>query len=255
MTNEELAVAIQAGEKDRLPELWDQVKDFISMQAGKRAFSLNGYGGVTEEDLFQSGYFALLMAVESFDPDAGMSFIGWLAFALRNTFAETAGYKKGKRDPLNSAASLDKPLDSEDGGTATLADLQEDVGATQDFEDTEKKIWCEQLHGALETALEKLSEEDQAAIQARYYQGYTLKETAGAMGVTAEAIRTRIQRAITLLRRNRNLQQFVERRTSYYSHVGIKSFQSTNTSAVERIVLDRERLADQWISDWMENAT
>lgn len=59
MTNEELAAAIQAGENNLLSELWEQVERFVSQQAGKRARVLNGYGGVTEEDLYQCGILPL----------------------------------------------------------------------------------------------------------------------------------------------------------------------------------------------------
>lgn len=77
MTNEELAALIQAGERERIPELWAQVEKYVWKQANRRALSLEGYGGVTEEDLYQSGFLALLDAVESYDHAAGMSFIGW----------------------------------------------------------------------------------------------------------------------------------------------------------------------------------
>ena len=179
MTNEELAAAIQAGQRNLLPELWNQVERFVYQQAGKRARALNGYGGVTQEDLYQCGYFALLAAVETFTPGEG-AFICWLAFALRNTFAEAAGYKSKKRDPLNMAASLDMPLENEDGGTATLGDLQADENAAQDFENAEQGLWQEQLHAALENALAQLPADGQATIQARFYKGHTLADTAAA---------------------------------------------------------------------------
>lgn len=249
MTNEELVTAIQSGQRNRLPELWDQVERFIFQQAGKRARALNGYGGVTQEDLYQCGYFALLAAVETFTPGEG-SFIGWLAFALRNTFAEAAGYKSKKRDPLNMAASLDMPLENEDGGgTATLGDLQADENAAQDFENAEQGLWQEQLHTALENALAQLPADGQATIQARFYEGHTLADTAAAAGVSVEAVRGRIRKAIEQLRRNRRLLEFIEVRTPYYRHVGVSSFNNTWISATESVVLERERLEALWIAN------
>ena len=35
MTNEELVALIQAGERDRLPELWEQVERFVAWKASK----------------------------------------------------------------------------------------------------------------------------------------------------------------------------------------------------------------------------
>ena len=67
-TNEELAVMIQNGERDKLPELWDQVKRFVRLKAMRRSRSLDGFGGVTWEDLYQSGYIALVAAADSYNP-------------------------------------------------------------------------------------------------------------------------------------------------------------------------------------------
>ena len=46
MSNEELVALIQAGERDKLSELWGQVEHFVYMAAGKRARALKGRGGV-----------------------------------------------------------------------------------------------------------------------------------------------------------------------------------------------------------------
>lgn len=231
MSNKELAAAIQTGQRNLLPELWDQVERFIFQQAGKRARALNGYGGVTQEDLYQCGYFALLAPVETFTPGDG-SFIGWLAFAL------------------NMAASLDMPLENEDGGgTATLGDLQADENAAQDFENAEQGLWQEQLHTALGYALAQLPADGQATIQARFYEGHTLADTAAAAGVSVEAVRGRIRKAIEQLRRNRRLLEFIEVRTPYYRHVGVSCFNNTWISATESVVLERERLEELWITN------
>ena len=55
MTNEELAALIQAGERERIPELWAQVEKYVWKQANRRALSLEGYGGVTEQKAGRSG--------------------------------------------------------------------------------------------------------------------------------------------------------------------------------------------------------
>lgn len=246
MTNEELALAVQAGESGKLLDLWEQVKDFISMQAGKRARALNGYGGVTEEDLTQCGYFALVAAVRTFSPEKG-SFIGWLATALKTAFAEATGYRTSKRDALDLSVSLDVPLDGEDNGE-TLGDMQEDHTAAQSFESAQQRIWVEQLHNALEMALNQLPEVEYTVIKARYYEGKTRRE----IGPKARQIE---ERALKYLRRpyvHQWLHDFVEDRTPYYLHVGVTSFKSSGISAVEKIVFERGRLQDQWIGSMCE---
>lgn len=56
MSNEELVVVIRAGKRDRLMELWGQVRRFALQQARRWAYL--GRGGVTLEDLEQSAFLA-----------------------------------------------------------------------------------------------------------------------------------------------------------------------------------------------------
>ena len=172
MSNEELAVLIQNGERDKLPELWAQVERFAAQQARRRLVLSGGLGGVEFGDLYNAGYLALVAAVDSFDPDAGQSFIGWLALNLKTAFAEAGGYRSRKQslDPLHRAGSLEVPV-GEDEDSATLGELQEDPGAVQAFEVAEERMQQERLHVALETAIATLPPDLQSAVRGRYYRG------------------------------------------------------------------------------------
>lgn len=237
-TNEELAVMIQKGERDKLPELWDQVERFVRRQAYRRISQAGDFGGTTWEDLYQSGYIALVAAVDSYDPSQGMAFIGWLDLALKTAFAEAGGYRSRKqsRDPLHRAGSLDAPLSNDDGDGGTLADV---TPALDDpISDVEDRIYNEQLHRALSAALQRLPSDEEAVIKARYYQGLTLREI-GPQAPATEA------RALDHLRRpaiSRELRQFIELRTPYYQRVGVNTFNGSHTSSVELAGLLRERL-------------
>ena len=238
MTNEELVASIQAGERDRLPELWDQVERFVASRAQRLLTLLGGIGGVEFNDLYNSGYIALVSAVESFDPSEGRSFIGWLALHLKTAFAEAGGYRSHKQsqDPLHHALSFDAPLGT-DKDSRTLGDTIEDP-AMGGVPDVEERLWHEQLHAAIERALDELPEDERAVIHARYYEERTWQE----IGPKARALG---ERALIRLRRpqiSRELMAYIEERTPYYLRVGVDSFQSSNESAVERIVFIRERL-------------
>ena len=171
MTNEELVELIQGGARDRLPELWAQVEKFVAVQAHKRLVLSAGLGGVEFGDLYNAGYLALVAAADSFDPDAGCSFIGWLALRLKSAFAEAGGYgsRKQARDPLHQAGSLDVQAFDED--SATLGELVPDPRATQALEDVEERHRQERLHAALCTAIAALPPDLQAAVRGRYYRG------------------------------------------------------------------------------------
>ena len=244
MGNEELVALIQGGERDRLSELWEQVERFVALQARRRVLFSGGLGGVEVDDLYQSGYIALVAAADSYDPAAGCSFIGWLALALKTAFADAGGYRSCKqaRDPLHRAGSLDAPI-SEDSDTA-IGDLIADPGAAQDFESAEDRLYLEQLHNALEKALDELPDQQSDAIRRHFYQNRSLEEIAAAEGISGEAVRQRQEKGLRALRQQRDLQQFVEDRTPYYLRVGVSEFKRTGESAVERIVFRREQLME-----------
>lgn len=245
MSNEELALRIQQGERNKLGELWGQVEKFVSMRAGKMARHLGGFGGVTEEDLYQAGFLALVEAVETYDPGAGASFLHWLALHLKTAFAQAAGYRSVKRDALDFAADLDAPLPEVDN--LTLADAIEAPEAAQSFEEVERRVWLEDLRRALNHALKDLPEKQRETVTAHYYQGKTFREIAEEYGVSLEGARQYERKALSTLWRNRHknrLADFVEDRTPYYLRVGASRFNTTGSSAVEEIVLIRERLRE-----------
>lgn len=242
MSNEELAARIQAGERELIPELWERVRGFVRQQAWRRFVLTGGYGGVEVEDLAQSGFLALLEAVEGFRPEEGCSFITFLSLRLKAAFAAAGGYRTSKRDPLNSCASLDAPVGEEDSDT-TLLDFQADP--VDRFETVERELWLQQLHGTLEAALDTLPERERELMAHRYWSGATQKEAGERAGLSASRTAQIEQTALKRLRGSAyrtGLAQFVEERTPYHAHVGTRRFNATYTSAVELAVLERERL-------------
>lgn len=243
MTNEELVALIQNGERDRLPELWKQVERFVVLQAYRWHLLSGGMGGVEVEDLYQSGYIALVAAVDSYDPKA--QFITWFGYHLKTAFAEAGGCRSGKqaRDPLHHAGSLDALLD--DDGDEALEDCIPDPSAAQAFQDTEDRVYFEQLHDVLENEISKLPEHQGDTLRRRYFQSQGIKEIAAAEGVYDKTVRQWQEKGLQALRHPQviqELRQFVEERTPYYLHVGVSEFLRTGESAVEKIVFRREQL-------------
>lgn len=183
MTNEELVALIQAGERDRLPELWGQVERFVAFQANKRikALALSGIkSGVEYNDLYHSGYIALVGAVDTYDPEPGASFITWLVFYLKTAFAEAGGYrtKRQARDPLRLALSMDAPVKAgaDDGDKAAFGDFIPDPKAAQALRDVDDSICRAQTRQAVQRALEQLPVAERLAVKAYYYEGRTQRE-------------------------------------------------------------------------------
>lgn len=244
MTNEELVALIQAGERDKLPELWEQVECFVASRANRLLIAMGDSAatrGLEYNDLYNSGYIALVDAVDSYKPEAGAVFITWFAMRLKTVFAEVGGWRtrRQQRDPLHLAASLDKPIGEEDDG-GTVGDLIPDPSAVQAFQDVEEKLYQEQLHAALERALGTLEDDEEAVIRARYYQGRTLEEIGPQGPATAASALKKLRRP----QARKELEQFIEQRTPYYLRVGVQTFQNTGESAVERIFFKREQMRE-----------
>lgn len=252
LSNEELVAAIRAGE-DRMGELWEQVERLVKWKANHIMANLsNGANprGVEFEDLYHSGYPAMVKAVETYRPGS-MAFSTWYMYYLRTAFAETAGYRTTmqKREPLNAALSLNAPI-SDDGGGDTFEDLVADTGAVISLEAVEEKIWRHQLHDTLESALSDLPEDQSSVLRMRYYEDRTCASIAEDWGCTTAGVQDKEQRALKKLRDARyfnGLSEYVEKNTNYYQKVGLEQFKRTGMSAVETIVMRREKLAERWL--------
>ena len=240
MTNEELVAEIQAGRKECCLQLWQQVRKFISAKARGYYAGLTGCCRITIEDLEQSGFLALVDAVNLFDPERGASFLTYLNHHLHHYFNETAGFRTARTagDPINSALSLDAPLD-EDG--TTLADLHADP---QDVtEGPEDLLYRQQLRATLDAAIDRLPTEDADVIRKRYFRNMTQNEIASEKNVSAARIQQREQKALRTLRSEKNgLDSFVEIRTPYYRPA---NFRISHTSTVESLVILREQLRER----------
>ena len=247
MTNEELVVRIQTGEQCLMSELWEQVTGLVAWKAQRIMAILNASGinsGVEFEDLYQSGYLALMAAVKTFSHESG-SFANWLMYYLQSAFAETAGYRteKQKNAPLRGCISLDAPLGEEDGDT--VADLQPDQGSTILFEFVEQQMYLASLREALDNELYILPPQLETVIRQRYFETATFEQIAETLGVSTSRAQQLEEKALCALRERphrNNLEAFVESRTPYFLHVGPSEFQRSQESAVEKIVFIRERL-------------
>lgn len=197
MTNEELVALIQAGERDKLPELWEQVERFVALQANRLLHAMGpdkaALAGVEFGDLYNSGYFALVDAVERYDPADGCKFITMLGMRLKSYFSETTGFRlaRQRKDPLNSAKSMDARLKENDEDSGAFGDFIPDPKAAQALQAVEDTISRDYTRKAVREALEQLPVEERLAVKAYYYEGRTRRQ----------AGRTVLERAELRLRR------------------------------------------------------
>ena len=180
MTNEELAVLIQNGERDRLLELWGQVERFACGRAIRWERALGSRAGVTVEDLIQAAFLALLDALERWDSEREVTFLTYFKICLKGAFSVACGVRTAKtaQDPLHSAVSLDMPADPSIQNGETLGDLQPDPAAEAEIEAIDERDRLEKLHEALERALETLPPDRAEAVRDRLYRGKNFNQRA-----------------------------------------------------------------------------
>lgn len=240
MTNEELAIGIQQGTA-HYGELWEQVRLFVYQQANRyheKYREMCERAGVELDDLIQSGFLALYDAVGAFDSASGYTFLAYMGYPLKNRWGGLVGLR-GRKDPLDCAASLDKPLGDHDN--FTLADTVEDERAEDDFRTASEGVYNDQLHEALNKAMAGLEPSLRDVLTQRFYRGRSVDEIACSQDIKPERVRTMQRNALCKMRRPPNVRYLLPFRDEIiscraYCGVGLQTFRNSGTSSVERIV-------------------
>ena len=216
-TNAALAALAAAGNSFALGQLWEINKGLLHRwfwQWYSKNKAVADSAGLTIEDFDQEAFFAVQAAAKAYDPEKG-SFATLLGYYVQNRIRKVVCGEHGRlmttedgrevrisANPLNGSTSLDTPLDDTDGGSATLGDLQEDPAAAQAVQAAEEEIYTQELHAALEEALNKLTAKQADVVRRHYFGGECLSEIAREDNTTRSAPYNHEQAAFLALRRN-----------------------------------------------------
>lgn len=244
MTNEDIAVRIQNGEKELLGELWENNYKLLYLMSNR---FYNSYTerciscGVELEDIQQSCYFALCEAVRAYKQESEYKFTAYINYSFKNAVAAllNGGHRRQIIDPLNKSISIDVPL-SEDAET-TKADLLPDDAAEQGFENAENDIYNKELHEALEKAVQIACNSREADIlRLMYWDGKTYQSIADTLNISVSYVGTTHNRALRQLRHGRSiliLQPYADFiKTHAYHGTGLSTFRTSGNSSVEKTV-------------------
>ena len=163
-----IAVSVQSGDGEVLA-LWGMCRRYAMQQATRWFRAFEGSGGVELDDLEQSAFIGLLKAVQTWKPESG-AFSTWYTIQLRAVFVEAYGMrtKRTREDPLNKFhLSLDTPLDENEDGSFTIADVLPDEAAEEAFEDIEQRDFRQ----AVQAALAQLTDAQRDAIISEFWLG------------------------------------------------------------------------------------
>lgn len=196
-SNEDLALAVQAGQPGAILELWEAVQRLIRFKAKKRAN--NPACRTSFDDLVQVGFLAMVDTAEKFDPSKGYAFNTALNFYLKRRFNEADGVRTSKRDALMYSKSIDEPLSASGDSDTTIGELVPDDGAALAFMGVEYADFLDYCRGVIYMALERLTESQAGIIRAHYFKGKTLKEIGRERGISTAAASNIEQSAFTNL--------------------------------------------------------
>ena len=163
-----IAVSVQSGDGEVLA-LWGMCRRYAMQQATRWLRAFEGSGGVELDDLKQSAFIGLLKAVQTWKPESG-AFSTWYTIQLKAVFVEAYGMrtKRTREDPLNKYhLSLDTPLDENEDGSFTIADVLPDEAAEEAFEDVEQRDFQQ----AVQAALAQLTDAQRDAIISEFWLG------------------------------------------------------------------------------------
>lgn len=236
MSNEELVVLIQAGDKELIPELWEQVKRFCFKIAGRYQQQIAENAAVSMEDLRQECYFAMMDAVQAFKPEAG-SFCNLLQLYVRNQCRGALGLRGRVKYEHYARYSLDAPLPN--NPDLTLGDKLEDdtlPGMTDDLE-------LEELQRDVREAVDRLPPGWAAIVRHFYYEDLTLQSIADIRGLSRQWTYKMKASAIKALRKDPALKDYED--MNYHRHKGVRGYLSSGSSVVEDIVLNREAILER----------
>lgn len=251
MTNEELAAQAKAGDKAALGQLWEQNRGLLAKLFGAlvdKAGARMAAAGVTREDVEQSYFLAVALAVQRYEPERGVRFASCLSYPVKQVFFDLIGLrtKHQRCDPLGQSISLDETVRGADGSETPRGALVPDEAAAWMLESAERALFCEQLHAALEECLATLEAAQAEAVRCRYIEQRSLTDTGAQLGCTAEQARTLAYNGMKKLRSPRNVQRLEQYRHQVitegaYHGTGWAAWKRGG-SVEERVVL---RLADK----------
>lgn len=243
MSNEELVEEIRAGAPERMGELWEQVCGLVKWKANHIMTAMEGCPGrgVEFDDLYQSGYLAMVKAVESYDAAAG-TFSTWLIYHLKNAFAEVTGYRtqRGRNEPLNHYLSLDTPL-TDDTDSDDLMDVVADPAGLRWRDTVEESIWRQQLQEGVETALLAVPDQYREILRLRYWENMTLEAIGNLRGISRERVWNMEKKGLRILQQPKTagyLYSFLD--FDFYCGTGLGAFRSSGMSIQERYLVAEE---------------
>lgn len=220
--NLQLIEQAKNGDVQVMAWLWDQYKDGICRICSKWFYKNQKFAatqGQQLDDLKQSGFLALVYAVNHFDSNKG-EFSACLFYAIKQAIRKTVyqghiRYKEfeGKSvavgaDPLNGVISLDMQIETDKGEVASLGALLPNLQSEEELRAIDEKAYISNLRAVLIDAMQELSPKQKGVLRGLFYDKLPAETVAQYMGLSKEQVFTVRAMALGRLRKNPRLQRW-----------------------------------------------
>ena len=195
MTNEELALLIQAGHTEHYGELWERCRKllFYILARYQKRLELPNY--ISGEDLEQCMYAALREAVKAYDSGKGYQFTTYLHFhVMRAVRAQLP-------DSRIKEISGNESVKDDDSEGAALFDFIADDTAAVSFQSIEQR----EMRLIVRRAVAMLPNDSRICICLNFFENITQKQIAVITGYSESKVHAAIMRGLHTLYKNKAL--------------------------------------------------
>lgn len=177
-SNEELAERSKHGDAKAVLELWENLENFIDMKVSQFMRYIHD-AAIDRDDLKQASYFAMLRAIDYYDPNGEYRFITFFSKTLLKEFNISAGFTRQQ----HTVVSLDAEIPGgKNDDSMTLMETLEDAGAQLPMHRILAYDWQLAALRSILEALELLSAKEQLFIWGMYFDGLTQEEAGAVAG-------------------------------------------------------------------------
>lgn len=251
MAEKQLIGCAKNGDKAARAELWERNRGILYTmlkQLYDRYKDRAARQGVTFEDVKQIGYFAVVSAVNGFDPGAGVKFSSYLFYHVKNEFFTLLGLRteRQRRDLMADAQRIEEILPGTEDNI-TVGDAIPDQKAEEELEAVCERAYNAELRRALDTQLGEIDPLEAEVIRSHYYSGRELPQIAEQLGISAQQVKRLSASAMRKLRgKARSLRRFCEEYTEDHAYQNTSFHKWKACGSVEELITERLELRG-WI--------
>lgn len=219
-----------------------QYRPLVCKLARRYEAVLSRTGAIDIDDLQQIGFIAVCEAQKHYDPASG-SFIGYASLWIRSAMRKALGFNSNTGEPPEALVYIDAPVPDTEG--ITLADTIPDSHPTRE-EELIDQASRDEVAEAVRDAVDRIKNRRfREAITRIWLYGQDKQTAADEMGIAMSALRNYDRKGRDDLMRDKRLQMLAFPLFT----VGVSTFHTTMTSAVEKAVLWREKQYDRFFGD------